>query len=111
MKKILISAVLVSASLAHAEFLNGNDLLRNLNSYNAVEKTFATGFVAGVMDSTMGFLVCVPIDVKLKQITDISRIYIQNNPQTRHHTAAGLVVKAASSVWPCKNQPTKSSAL
>lgn len=111
MKKILIAAVFMSASLAQAEFVSGNDLLRNLNSYSPVEKSFAAGFVAGVVDSTIGFLVCVPEDVVLKQVTDITRTYIQNNPQTRHHTAAGLVVKATSSIWPCKNQPTKSSVL
>lgn len=109
MKKIIAATAAFIAIGAHAHFIDGNQLMGNTESQTPAERTFAIGFVTGVVDAMQNEIVCVPDRVTVKQVVDISKAHLQQNPSIRHKPAAYIVLKAVSEVWPCKAKaPTPS---
>lgn len=110
MKKALIVACVAFIAMgAQAHFIDGNQLFANIESQTPAERTFAIGFVTGVVDAAQNEIVCVPDRVTIRQIVDISKTHLQQNPSIRHKPAAYIVLKAVSDVWPCKTKtPTPS---
>lgn len=108
-KKTIAAAAAFIAMSAQAHFIDGNQLLTNIESQTPAERTFAIGFVTGVVDAAQNEIVCVPDRVTIKQVVDISKTLLQQNPSIRHKPAAYIVLKAISDVWPCKAKaPTPS---
>lgn len=102
MKKIITATAAFITISAQAHFIDGNQLLSNMESQIPAERTFAIGFVTGVVDAAQNEIVCVPDRVTIKQVVDISKTLLQQNPSIRHKPAAYIVLKAISDVWPCK---------
>ena len=101
MKKLLITLALAS-TCAHAEFMDGNDLLNRLmDTAGTVNRAAGIGYVAGVFDSGMGVMHCAPVTVTLKQVSDVVRIALEASPTDRHKAADALVFRALGVAWPC----------
>ena len=110
MKKLIAACATFLSMGAQAHFIDGNQLLSTIESQTLAERTFAIGFVTGVVNSTQNEFVCIPDRVTIKQVVDISKAHLQQNPSIRHKPAAYIVLKAVSDVWPCKAKaPTPSS--
>lgn len=86
---------------AHAEFYNGNDLLRMMRGNNT-EQAAAYGYVVGVNDALHKITLCIPNGVTVGQANDIVRAYLEANPQVRHFSGDSVVAAALMAVWPCK---------
>lgn len=106
MKRLILVAALVSGS-AHAQFYSGNDLLEKLdNNSSVVQRMFALGYVAGVLDTVIGVQVCPPDQVQIGQAKDVVHRWLQNNPDKRQFSASSIVIFALKQSWPCKTQPS-----
>jgi hypothetical protein len=102
MKRLLIALTAALAFSAQAQFINGNMLLKKMNSDTWTEIGFAQGYVTGVADSYDGELFCIPERVNVGQLVDLAKSYIVNNPKDRHRHAGALVAIAFVEVFPCK---------
>ena len=111
MKYIIAAAAAFIAMSAQAHFIDGNQLLANIESQTPAERTFAIGFITGTVDAAQNEIVCVPNGVTIKQVVDISKALLQKNPSIRHKEAAYIVLKAVSDVWPCKAKAPTSSVI
>ena len=110
MKTAFLAALLTTATFPiHAEFMNGNELLENLNG-NVSDKWYGTGYIAGIVDgfdhtkslvTKGGWCFSLP-RVTNKQAADVIRLWLEKNPASRHYPAAGLVSAALSESYPCK---------
>lgn len=101
MRAAILAAALFTP-LAHAEFMNGNDLLELMQSGSHGKQMAAIGYVQGVFDATVGTIHCAPRGVTVGQAHDMVQQHLQTNPSGRHFSAdviAGYLFKAA---WPCK---------
>jgi hypothetical protein len=111
---VMRRAILVAVALSclgtgnvEAGFFDGNALLE------ACEKraTFCQGYIAAVHDTmaqpflTAGSVnsgkICVPADVKLSQLVDVSVLYLRARPEKRHLDASFLVFDALKEKFPC----------
>jgi len=104
MKKLLIITMLCGT--AHAEFMDGNELLSYMNSSSTTNRSYALGYVAGVSDALRGVTLCYPENVTNGQINDMIKNYLTNIPAERHIAADRLVNKALVAVWPCRRSGT-----
>lgn len=101
-----LSVLLVALSFnAHAEFKDGNDLLKDLNSVYVEDRMVALGYVMGVTDVGVNVLHCAPNNVQSGQLRDMIKNYLTNTPAERHLTADVIVNKVLRLTWPC---PAKS---
>jgi hypothetical protein len=99
-------ALALSMSAAHAEFKDGNKLLRELRGDN-IDQVHAMGYVIGVADALRGITHCPPSNVTVGQLSDMVKQHLEASPSTRHLTAdvhVGFVLKQA---WPCANNNSK----
>lgn len=103
----LALAAALAAPLAHAEFFDGNELLRRLQSATPTEHLVAIGYIAGVHDTTRGGSHCSPDAVTSGQLRDMVRAHLERNPQVRHLTADAHVVFVLREAWPCQAQPKR----
>ena len=111
MKHALIILALCATS-AQAEFLDGNDLLRFINSTEAHERAVAIGYVMGVSDSHRGITHCnISSGVTAGQMRDIVKQHLERNPQIRHQTADVLASQALAAVWPCQRSNQRGSGV
>lgn len=101
MKKLLL-ALAVACSPAHADFINGNVLLNDINGDTWSAKGFANGYISGVANALDDVLFCLPNGVTVGQLVDVTSRYLRNNPAQRHKGASLLIVNALVQVWPCK---------
>lgn len=101
MKKILLT-LLFAAGTAHAQFYTGNELLDKIRT----NRTFATGYVAGVADGNPSQQCIPPNSVTLGQVVDVVELKLINHPDIRHMPAAVLVLAAIQVTWPCKKGNT-----
>ena len=110
MKTAFLAALLTAATFPiHAQFMDGNDLLANLNG-GVSDKWYAAGYIVGIVDGTdhTKNLVakgnwCFSLPrVNNKQVADVVRLWLEKNPASRHYPAAGLVSAALAESFPCK---------
>ncbi|MBC8267156.1 MAG: hypothetical protein H8E36_00210 [Rhodospirillaceae bacterium] len=104
MKRILLIALLVGlASPAWASYFKGNDLHKVCQSSS--NEDVCSGYIMGIVDATAwtkaDIAFCVPKDSSLRQATDIVTKWLNENPEHRHLSAAGLVITALTLAWPC----------
>jgi hypothetical protein len=106
MKYALILSV-AFAMPVHAEIISGNRLLEYLSapssSYSAWG--FSRGFVTGVYDAQHYASHCAPAGITVSQIGDMSRVYLEANPATRHEPASNLLGEMFTMAWPCAKKP------
>ena len=95
-------AMLLGSPNSYAGFKTGNKLVENCEPDDA---TFTDGecygYVFGVFDVMQDVKVCEPVGVTGKQLTEIVRKYLKENPENLHLNAAFLVTLALSEVFPC----------
>lgn len=100
---LLIPFISIFASgSAVADYFDGNDLKRLMESDRPQDVGMFRGYVAGVQDLDNNVLFCVPENVKLSQSSAIVQKYFADNPQTWHLSAKELVVGALQKSFPCK---------
>ena len=100
MKK-LIALTLLACTCAHAEFYNGNDLLRMMRGSTS-DQISAMGYVTGVADALHKVSVCVPNGVTAGQVNDVVKAFLEATPSVRHFSADSVSTAALQAVWPCK---------
>lgn len=105
MKKTLLAILLAAAGIAHAEFVDGNKLLSMMKTPG--QTAIAMGYVSGVADALNGSLICYPEGGTVGQAHDMTRNFLEANPQYRERSADVIVGAALVTHWPCKK---KSSA-
>lgn len=102
MKKILFATLVafivhVPASALSA-FETGNTFLANSDSLQ-------TSFVAGVVDTILGVKdewLCLPKQVTARQLTAVSKKYLNEHPEELHLTASSLIIFSLRAAFPCK---------
>lgn len=112
-KTTLACITLALSSAAHADFLSGNGLFKEMTGTSDIGQMFATGYVVGVHDATSGTNQhCVPKGVNAGQLSDVVRLWLRNNPAHRHLPAEQLVVFSLSVAFPCtENKPQSGRSL
>ena len=101
MKKAII-LTLAFAGSAHAEFVDGNNLLSQLKDTGSYFKQgHAMGYIAGVADMGYGVVHCAPSNLTQGQLSDMIRNYLENTPAERHLTGDAVVNKILKTMWPC----------
>jgi len=104
MKSIkLFLLTLVFCAPAHAEFIDGNKLLADMNG-SQMRQMAAVGYVMGVADALTNVTICMPPTVTAGQIHDMVKHHLEANPQTRHLSGDSLVSFVLTRVWPCRQQ-------
>ena len=104
MKKLLL--LLAFCTSAHAEFMDGNKLLSDLQSPHADERMFAMGYIAGVADVGRGTQSCPHPNVTIGQMRDAVRQHLDATPTLRHFTADVIVNHVLGKAWPCPKRGT-----
>lgn len=112
MKKMIYIALMLLPVLTYAEdeYMTGNKLLRQIESTNSNERTFATGYISGFVDAIIGSkmllnakpVACVPAGVTYTQLNDIIHNYLKNEPKERHKSAILLIITSIRETYPCK---------
>ena len=105
MKKLL-AALLMVPCIAHAEFLNGNQLYQRMTSTDTGDKFYALGYVVGAYDMGVHVFFCPKTEsgITAGQVQDIVKQYMADNPGLRQQSADRMVRDALKRVWPCSNQ-------
>lgn len=105
----LSTAVLMSplSALAQSDptfgLMNGNALYRLLESSDAGEKFLGGFYVFGVVDSLiLTGKVCPPKSINGKQVADMVRHYLAENPDQRDTTAASNAAVPLLRAWSCR---------
>ena len=75
-------AVAMLATVAHAEFISGNELLQRLESSESYDRGLGMGYVAGVFDATSGLHHCSPSSVSLGQMRDMTLKALRAMPES-----------------------------
>jgi len=99
MKKML-AALLMVPSIASAEFMSGNTLLRDMNS-SALDKMLALGYVLGVIDVFTNSTICPPPGINAGQVQDIVKKHLEDFPAIRHFSADSIIRNKLERIWPC----------
>lgn len=109
MKRLIGTLVLGMSFCAHAEFFTGNELYSKMNDTNSYfHQGVADGYIVGVYDALVNVTHCPPRNVTVRQIKDMVRTHIENNPSTRHNTADSIISYVLTNAWPC---PKRGSSL
>jgi hypothetical protein len=127
MRALWLSVVLAfGANFASAETLSGNELLDICSAKDDMAKfSFCIGYVNGIIgglrygaalpfiatgkpateadalgQSILGY--CAPEDVTLSQMVDITVLYLERNPASRHESVRPQIVAAFTEAFPCQ---------
>lgn len=103
MKLILASLLIAAALPAHAEFMDGNTLLKRIDGDNA-ERVAAFSYISGVADGSDGVAWCPTTTISLKQIVDLTRNILTTVPEHRHRAADIYVRVALKRIAPCADK-------
>jgi hypothetical protein len=107
---------LCSVRPALAQFLTGEELVRNCISENKQDKTACIYYITGVIDyhavlqslaiaPTINF--CLPPEISKEQAAVLVLAYMRQQPQHDPFAAATVVPMALNKVFPCKAAPKK----
>ena len=105
MKFALITLLATASFAAQAEFKTGNKLYQQITG-NHGEYMNAIGYVTGVADALNGAIACPPESVTAGQLMDMTKLYLENYPSTRHLSADAIISRIMSVTWPCKKGPS-----
>lgn len=113
MRYILAMVCCMMISPAYA-IITGNELYEWCNSEVGSTKVIAClSYVSGVVDSftvinanypksPIRNTICLPSGAEMQQAVEVTRRYLDNNPQDRHKNAAIHVLISVGKAWPCK---------
>ncbi len=113
---ITVASIVLATTPVHANgsFKTGNDLYSACKvekgaRFYELEQTVCHEYVTGVFDSfstsfgigLMQRSFCSPTSVTVTQLKDITVRYLEQNPKSRHISAAALVVISFNEAFPC----------
>jgi hypothetical protein len=98
--KIIIICTALLATVAHADFRDGNKLLAEMKG-TTFEKGMALGYVMAVADTRGSETLCIPSTVTAGQVIDMTQNMLEKNPSIRHLPASAIVEYTLREVWPC----------
>jgi hypothetical protein len=117
MRAVLVALLLLCAARIQAEEVNsfetGNALYEEMSSSNpsGPERVYAMGYVAGIMDflssnamRDTSMRTCLTTGLTVGQVFEVTKRYLEDNPEKRHHNAAGLVTIALLRAFPCPRE-------
>jgi hypothetical protein len=90
--------------IANADVWTGNKIY----DLCKMSQDFCDGYVAGVGDimsrgpTQTSWHACVPGGVTISQLKDIAIIFLRDNPQKRHLSAASLIEESLARAFPCR---------
>ena len=112
--KAILMLVAIGGAQAHAEvgFYSGNKLYNECVG-NSEQQSIRLAYVAGAVDMMLALeqftpnkLICnMDAAADTRQVSDIVRNYMIVHPESRHYTAASLVVIAINAAFPCQEKP------
>jgi len=107
MQPRILSILLVALSLpAQAAFMTGVQLKQNLDEARSNSSfkgmTMGMGYVAGVYDMVDRSQVCIKQELSAREAMQIVHRYLNAHRSELEQPAAGLVVRALSEEFPCK---------
>ena len=94
-------------------FINGNKLYSDMSSDEVSLRMASMGYVAGATDMFRVFeaigadmgrteaIACIPREVSISQTRDVVKVFLENNPQERHNSAASIIGAALEKAFPC----------
>jgi Rap1a immunity proteins len=100
-----------SAARAEDEGLTGNDILAWCTSADAHARHGCFMYVMGVYHATgvtvdgVHVPLCIPDNVTGQQAHDVVLKYLRENPAKRNTPAAGVIILALGTAFPCKVKP------
>lgn len=101
----LLIGIAVFATPAFADYLDGNDLYKFLQTTKgSYEWGIGQGYAMGVQDAFNGGeqqYFCVPPPVNISQVEEIVFNYLKVRPEQRHLAAKILVLRALKEKFPC----------
>jgi hypothetical protein len=101
----IFSALIFAVSLpVSAAFVDGNELYKDITSNDPIDNMHALGYISGVADTGHEVFFCIPSNVTLRQIVDMTEIELRNNPSIRNYTADGILIAILKKRWPCANK-------
>ena len=101
----------LATTTAHAQFVDGNELLARMNG-NPAQVNNAVGYVMGVADAELGTIWCPPANVTVRQVFDLTKGVLEAVPEKRHESGSAFVMAAVRMTFPCKpKQDTKPASL
>jgi Rap1a immunity proteins len=118
-KLIRIMLLLLPVSTyASAGFVSGNELHEwgeavaraetgDVRLADAQEVGQFDGYVQGVVDNSLGSLLCVPEGAKLGQLETMVIKFVESNPQFWNYSGDLLVLRALIDTFPCKPKQDK----
>ncbi|MDZ4344424.1 MAG: Rap1a/Tai family immunity protein [Candidatus Binatia bacterium] len=120
MAAALFVALLASPTAAQSGYKDGNELYAQLQAGKRMtpsttdpqqfgDAMYGTGYVMGVVDGLNGVTsssselskFCIPDGVAVKQLTDVTFLFLEKYPERRHFPAAWIVALALSEKFPC----------
>lgn len=89
-------------------FADGNILHEYCTEESELARTVCTWYIIGVYDAAMSVsveslvpLICAPKPAQARQIVDVARKFLEDNPDKRHLNASGIVANALKEAFPC----------
>jgi hypothetical protein len=92
------------------QFYSGNALLEVCLSQHPLDRA-CWGYTTGIADAMgggeafgetlFGWSACIPTEVTVYQLADVTIRYLQEHPEKRHWGAGGLVARAFREAFPC----------
>ena len=106
------------SALASAGFVTGNELREwgealarsetgDFQPADSLQAGQFDGYIQGVVDNSLGSLLCIPDGVKLGQLETMVMKFVESNPQFWDHSGDDLVIRALIVTFPCKPKQGK----
>ncbi|HGM5338188.1 TPA: Rap1a/Tai family immunity protein [Serratia marcescens] len=117
LRKLLFVCCIAIAPPSIAQYYDGNALNgwsnalqkwklgTNVSNNDLTDARVFQAYVGGVIDAVDGTKFCIPDNVKLGQLFDITSNYLSANPEKRALPASELVITAISDKFPCNGRP------
>lgn len=105
MKSLILILAFFSASAFAQDKQDGNQLLNELTSESHFSRGYSRGYIIGVANVIEDAL-CMSNSVTNRQVFDVVKIYLEQNPATRHEHQLVLVTRALVNGFPCKIEQT-----
>ena len=100
----MLAVLLLGVTPAASDFFTGNELHAFCDSSNPDEKnpSVCFGYIVGVASALDPMSIfCFSDGVKARQVEDIVKNYLKDNPEKRHDAASSLVIAALKERFPC----------
>jgi hypothetical protein len=107
----LLAVLLLTPTLAMAEFYTGNTLLSKMRSTSLVDNSLALGYVLGVFDSNHSITHCPPANVTAGQVQDMIKQFLEQAPSVRNSTADVIIQAVLMEAWPCQSYKPRGKSI